>query len=275
MLALFLIASLIKVLDTFVLPVNELVGELIVTKSLGFTLVVIYVWACGRRLVDIGFHTQALGRSLFIAGVCTVGLFAVAYIVQLIALRASGEEVAISLTAVDPKTGLSGGLLFGLWMIVANLVNSAMEEGLFRGLMVRHFRLPFSVLGAILLQAFLFAIWHLNWPAEHLISGESSVGESAFEALALLLSTGIAGIVTGYMYYKTDNLWAPFLAHTINNSVLNFVFFQTAEGLEAPTDFGLFLAVWLPGNLVLIPIIGWMAKRFDMPTVKPWGVVQS
>lgn len=114
MLVLFFIASLIKILDAFILPINELVGELILTKLLGFILIVVYVWACGRRLRDIGFHTRALGRSLLIAAVCVGGLFVISYAVQLVALRASGEEATLALTAVDPKTGMTGGLLFGL-----------------------------------------------------------------------------------------------------------------------------------------------------------------
>lgn len=271
MLALFLIASLLKLLDTFVLPLNEMVGELIFTKLLGFGLVVAYLWACGRHLRDIGFHTRGLGPSLLIATVTVGGLFIISYAAQLIYMRASGEEAVLALAAIDPKTGLSGGLLFGLWLLVANLVNSAMEDGLFRGLMIRHFRLPYSVWGAILLQAFLFAIWHLNWPIAHWLSGEYTIGEVSFEAAALLLSTGIAGIVTGYMYHRTGNLWGPFLAHFINNGVLNVVFLRTAEGLQSGTEFALFLAIWLPGNLLTIPVIAWLAKRFELTEVKPWG----
>lgn len=271
MLVLFLLAYLLKLLDTFVLPLNEMVGELIFTKLLGFGLVVAYLWACDRRLRDIGFHSRGLGPSVLIGAVTVIGLFVISYAAQLIALQASGEEATLALAAIDPKTGLTGGLFFGLWLLVANLVNSAMEEGLFRGLMVRHFRLPYPVWGAILLQAFLFAIWHLNWPVAHWLSGESTFGEASFEAFGLLLSTGIAGIVWGYMYYRTGNLWGPFVAHTINNGVLNVVFLRTAEGLQIGPEFGLFLAIWLPGYLLTIPLIAWLAKRFALTKVQPWG----
>ena len=88
-----------------------------------------------------------------------------------------------------------------------------MEEGLFRGVMMKHFMLCFSAWGAIVLQAFFFAIWHLVWPLKHLIIGGISSGEAAIEALGLLLATGISGLVYGYLYYKTNNLWAAFLAH--------------------------------------------------------------
>jgi membrane protease YdiL (CAAX protease family) len=271
MLALYVLAYLIKVLDTIVLRLDELVGEAILTKALGFLLVAVYVWACGRSLRDIGFHRRGLGRSLLMGAIPVVLLFAIAYIAQLIALSMSGREASLALSAIDPKSGMEGGLLFGLWLVLANFVNSAMEEGLFRGAMVRHFRIPYAFWGAILLQALLFAIWHLSWPVEMLLTGEGSLGEAGMQAFGLFLATGISGLVYGYLYAKTDNLWGPFLAHTINNTVTNMLFIRTASGLQGGFEFGVFLAVWLPGYLLLIPIFGWLAKRWQMPEVKPWG----
>jgi membrane protease YdiL (CAAX protease family) len=206
MIALFVIALLLKLLDTFVLPFNAMVGELIFSKLLGFALVVLYVWLCGRKLRDIGLRRTGAWKSVLIGIACVSGLFAVAYGIQLVVLRATGEEAALAFSAVDPKTGLEGGWLFALWLIATNFVNSAMEEGLFRGAMLRHFLLRLRGWGAILLQALFFAVWHLNWPAQHLLSGQATIGEALFEAAALLLATGIAGIVYGYLYYKTGNL---------------------------------------------------------------------
>lgn len=271
LLILFFLAVLIKILDTFIFRLDELLGESILTKGLGLVLVVAYVWACGRKLRDIGFHSKAIGPSLLIAAVCLSGLFALSYAGQLIALLASGAEASLALSAIDPKSGMEGGLLFALWLVLGNLINSAMEEGLFRGIMLPHFRVRHSIWKAILLQALLFAIWHLSWPVKHFIIGRASVGEAAMEAASLFLSTGIGGIVYGYLYHKTDNLWAPCLAHAINNTILNVLFFRTAEGLQAGYTFGLFLGIWLPGHLLLIPIIGWWAKRLKLPEVKPWG----
>jgi len=271
MLALFLAAVLIKIVDTFIFRLDELLGEAILTKSLGFALVVAYVWACGRGMADAGFHRKGIRQSLLIGGVLTVGLFALSYGLQLIALSADGQQASLLLTAVDPKSGMSGGFLFGLWMVVSNLVNSAMEEGLFRGLMLPHFRIRYSVWRALLFQALLFAIWHLNWPVKNWLWNGSTAGEAGFEALSLLLATFISGLLYGYLYLKTNNLWGPFLAHTINNTVLNMLFIRTAAESQAPTQFGLFLAIWLPGHLLLILLIAWWTKRLDTPQLKPWG----
>jgi membrane protease YdiL (CAAX protease family) len=271
MLALFLGAVLVKILDTFVLRLDERLGEAILTKSLGFLLVLAYLWACGRGVRDIGFHRQGAVRSLLIGGVGVVGLYVLSFGAQLIGLRAGGQEAALALTAVDPKSGMSGGLLFGIWMVISNLVNSAMEEGLFRGLMLRHFRVRFKVWGALLFQASLFAVWHLNWPIKNYLWHGASPGEAGFEAISLLLATFISGLLYGYLYQKTDNLWGPFLAHTINNTVLNMLFIRTAQGMQTATEFGLFLAIWLPGHLLLILVFGRWAKRWQMPQIRAWG----
>ena len=267
---LFIAACLFKILDNFVLRLDELLGEAILTKGLGLLLVILYVRLAGKKLIDIGFHKRFLGKILLLSGLGYIMIYVIGYTAQLIALRAGGEEANLVLTAIDPKTGMTGGLLFGLWMVVANLVNSAMEEGLFRGVMIKHLLLKFSGWGAILISAGFFAIWHLGWPIRHYFDGTSTLGEAGFEAFALVLSTFIAGISFGYLYLKTDNQWGPFLGHTINNTLLNVLFFKTGAGLEAATDFWIFRIIFLLGPLALIPVIKLVAERNRLPEAKPW-----
>ena len=162
MLVLFILVCLFKILDSFVLRLDELLGEAILTKSLGFLLIVAYLWVCGRRLRDIGFKSRFAGKALLISAVCFISLYVVAFGAQLIVLRAGEEDARLAFSAVDFKTGMTGGLFFGIWLLSANFVNSAMEESLFRGAMLRHFRIRFSFWGATLLAAGYFSIWHIT-----------------------------------------------------------------------------------------------------------------
>ena len=269
-LVLFFIALILRVLDIFVFHLDEILGEIIISKSLGLVLVIGYVWKTGRKLNDIGFHTQALGRSLLIGGVTVGGLFALSYGIQLIALNANGAQTKIMLSAIDPKTGMAGGFAFALWLVFGNIINSGMEDGLFRGVMLTHFRARFSPWMAMGLQAALFASWHLVWPLKHFLTGEADSGQAIFEAVGLFISTGIGGLVFGGLYYKTNNIWSAFFAHFINNTILNIVFIQTANGLQSGVEFGLFLAIWLPGYLVLIPLINWLSKKYSLPSFAAW-----
>lgn len=275
MVVLFIIAVLLKILDTFILRLDEQLGEAILTKSLGFVMVLVYLWLCGQSLREIGFHGRGVGPSLLIAGVSTGGVILLFYLIQFAILRAGGEDASLALSAMDPKSGKTGTFLFALWLFVANLVNSAMEDGLFRGLMLRHFRIRFSVWRAILLQAFFFAIWHLSWPIKNFLDGNSTLGEASFEALFLMAGTAVSGIAYGYLYHKTDNLWGPYLAHTINNTASNILFFRTSEGLQAATEFLLIPVGMTAALLLLIPLFGWWANRYNLAELKPWGQSES
>ena len=127
MLSLYIIAWIIKIYDTFIFRLDELIGEAILTKALGFLLVVICLWLAGRKISDIGFHSRRLGSTLLIT-IAGFGLiYVIAYAAQLLILKASGVNAAIVFSAVDPRTGLSGALFFGLWLIFSNLFNSAMD----------------------------------------------------------------------------------------------------------------------------------------------------
>lgn len=271
MLSLYIIAWIVKIVDTFVFRLDEIIGEAILTKALGFLLVVAYIWVAGRRLSDIGFRSRNLGISLILTIFGFALIYVLAFASQLVILRGSGEEAELVFSAVDPRTGLSGGLLFGVWLIFTNLVNSAMEEGLFRGIMLRHFLIRYAKWGAIFLQAALFSLWHLSWPLRHLLDGQVSTGQVAFEAFGLTLSTLISGVVYGYFYYKTNNLWGPFIGHTINNSVFNVLFIRTASGVQSGLEFIPFALIFLIAHILMIPVISVVTNRKKISEVKPWG----
>ena len=66
---------------------------------------------------------------------------------------------------------------------------------------------------------------------------------------------------------RRTSLWASWLAHTINNSVLNLVHIRTVEGLDA--DVGVLYAVMAADYLALLPWARVWSKRLDMPQVRP------
>jgi membrane protease YdiL (CAAX protease family) len=86
-----------------------------------------------------------------------------------------------------------------------------------------------------------------------------------------MLATFIAGISYGYLYLKTNNLWGPFLAHTINNTLLNMLYFRTGLGLKSTAEFMFFWMILLLGYLALVPLINIITKRYNLPEAKPWG----
>jgi hypothetical protein len=62
-LALLAIALLLRVLDIFVLRLDESLGEIILSKALGCALVLGYVWWVGQGPAAIGLHARRLGPA--------------------------------------------------------------------------------------------------------------------------------------------------------------------------------------------------------------------
>jgi membrane protease YdiL (CAAX protease family) len=267
-LALLLIALLFKWVDTFVLRLDERLGEIILSKTIGFVVVVVFVWASGRTLRDIGLHSRRLGINLLVGVAVIVIALVVAYGAEF--AFQLGNEPALRIEAVDPKAGVRGGLLFVLLMIVGNMINAFMEEGLFRGVMIRLFRVKLSPWRANALQAFLFGLWHLPWVLKWYQTGQIEAhGGILLAALFQFLPMLLVGIAWGYFYIKTDSLWIPWITHFLNNTVLNMVHITSAGGVESGAAIRgpVALGVTLLG-MVLVKVV---AERLGFPEVRPWG----
>jgi membrane protease YdiL (CAAX protease family) len=267
-LVLLAIAFFLKWIDTFVLRLDERLGEIILCKTLGFVMVIVFVRATGRSLRDIGLHSRRLGPSLLIGVVITVIALVAGYGIEF-AVQLPKQPV-IHFEAIDPKAGVTGGFLFVLWMIFSNLINSFMEEGLFRGVMGRLFRVKLSFWKANTLQAFLFAIWHLPWVLKWVQTGQIKAhGGLFFATLWQFLPMLLVGLAWGYFYLKTGSLWVPWVAHVLNNTTLNLLHITTVDGLDSGTVIR--GPVILTVTLLSMVLVKVLAGRFHMPEVKPWG----
>ena len=267
-LILLAIASFFKWVDTFVLRLDERLGEIILCKTLGFVMVIAFVWAAGRSLRDIGFHSRRLGTSLLIgAGVAVIALvvaYGAEFAVQL------GNQPAFRVMAIDPKAGVQGGVLFALWLILGNVMNALMEEGLFRGVMVRLFRVKLPPWPANALQAFLFGLWHLPWVLKWYQTGQiEEHGGLLLATLLQFLPMLLVGLAWGYFYSKTDSLWVPWISHFLNNTILNLIHVTSASGVDSGTSIR--GPVTLLVTLLSMVLVRVVAERLGLPEVRAWG----
>jgi uncharacterized protein len=106
---LMLIALSFRLIDIFVLRLDERLGEIILSKALGFCLVLVFVWAIGKRLSAIGFHGRRVGESLLIGIVITALPMLIAYAVEWTVLQQMGQEPKFLFSAIDPRAGVTGG----------------------------------------------------------------------------------------------------------------------------------------------------------------------
>jgi membrane protease YdiL (CAAX protease family) len=266
---LMLIALSFRLVDIFVLRLDERLGEIILSKALGFCLVLFFVWAIGKKPGSIGFHSRRLGESLLIGTVITVLPFVIAYAVEWIVLQQLGQEPRLLFSAIDPKAGVTGGLLFALWLVIGNFINSFMEEGLFRGVMVNLNRMRLSFGKSNWLQAALFGGWHLVWVVKWYQTGVvSTPGEIGLGIVANFLPQICLGLVWGYAYLKTDNLWTAWIAHTLTNTTLNLLHVATVDGMNP--GMSIRMTTFSIVSLLMMFLIRYMCNRRNIPelTVK-------
>jgi len=268
-LALYLIAWILRVVDILMLPLAESTGEAFLHKALGFVMVLVYVYAAGQTVSKIGLHGRSVRGALWIGGAGIIAIYVVSFSIQWFVSNAAGDRPELVIMALDDRTGLAGGVGFALWLFLGNLINSFMEEGLFRGVMLTHFRLRLTPWRANWLQAVIFGLWHIAWPIQHFVSGDTDAAGAATEAVTMVIAATVSGLAYGYLYLKTDNLWAPWLGHTLNNTILNLVHIRTVAGLDADLN-ALHVMMIVCFLLLLLWTAAW-ARRLQMSELRPWG----
>lgn len=269
-LALLAIALIFRLIDIFVLRLDERLGEIILSKALGFILVVLFVWLAGRKLRDIGLHSKGLAQSLFIGTVVTLLALIAGYTLELLVL--SGSGASLQFAAIDPKAGVSGGFLFAVWLVLGNFVNSFMEEGLFRGVMIPLFRTRLSIWQTNWLQAILFGAWHLTWALKWYQTGRiETPGEIAMGVVVNFFPQILLGLVWGYMFLKTGNLWTSWIAHTLTNTTLNLLHIVTDGGMDG--GISLRMTAYSIVALLCMLLVKYLANRSALEEVQPWKKV--
>ena len=270
-LAFFFVVVALRYTEVLVPGLNALPDKSIVSKVLGFILVLGYLRVLRKPISSIGLHSRNFARAFLIGGLSLLILYAALYGVQFYLLNTAGESPKLVFAAIDKQTETMGGLYFTLFYLIGQIFNAFMEEGIFRGVMLPHFMLKFSFWKANILQAFLFGLAHLVWPLSSRVSGQATSGEAVAEAASLLIFTTVGGLVFGYLYYRTDSLWMAVFAHLIDNVVGLFFHIQTASRLNAEMDIMMIASL---GFMSLVFLAWAVSKRSNLPSLKPWDKVR-
>jgi membrane protease YdiL (CAAX protease family) len=263
----FLAVIALRSVDLFVLRLDVLPDKTIVSKVLGFLLVLGFLRALRKPIRSIGLHARNFDKAFLIGALSLVLLYATVYAVQFYRLSIAGETPRVVFGAIDNEIGAMGGLFFTSFYLFGQLLNAFMEESIFRGVMLPHLMQRFRFWKANVLQAFLFGLAHLVFPLSSWVSGQATAGEAAAEAMSLLVFTTIGGLVFGYLYYRTNSLWTAVFAHLIDNSIGLFFHIQTVNRLNAETDILMLASI---GFMALVILAWTVAKRSNLPTLKPW-----
>jgi len=143
------------------------------------------------------------------------------------------EEQAKIITEAFLKTDSIYGLLVNIFII--GLVPAIGEEFLFRGVILRLFKEIFKNIHlAVFVSALIFSIFHLQF----------------FGFLPRLF----LGMVLGYLFVFTRNLWVPIAYHFVNNaaSVIVYYLYHNKQINTSIEDFGSTTSiVYIIGSLLI------------------------
>ena len=267
-LALFFVVVVLRYTEVFVPGLNTLPDKSIVSKVLGFILVLGYLRVLRKPISSIGLHSRNFNKAFLIGGLSMITLYMVLYTIQFYRLSSSGETPRLLFAVINKETLVLGGLSFTLFHLFGQIVNAFMEESIFRGLMLPQLMRRFRFWQANVLQAFLFGLAHLVWPLMSWLRGQSTAEEALAGAASLLIFTTVGGLVFGYLYYRTDSLWTGIFAHLIDNSAALYFHIQIANRPNGETDILMLASL----GFISLVVLAWIvAKRFNLPTLKPWG----
>ncbi len=166
------------------------VSQELVLPAVYSAVIALCAWHIYRKnisLKDIGFSRDRLLRYILIGVLIGIPLGA-------------GEYFIITPAAVYPT--------FEVDYLLRNLVYMVFfvgigEELLFRGLIQRDMTNLFGWKWGLLGASLMFGVMHLSW---------RSIPELGF--------TFFAGLLFGYLYFRTRSLTAPIIAHGVGNTVL-------------------------------------------------------
>ncbi|MGB9676259.1 MAG: lysostaphin resistance A-like protein [Candidatus Bathyarchaeales archaeon] len=190
---LFILAMLVRIPS--VLLFNMPYEKLPIIYLLILTIVVIE----GTDVSAFGFKIQSMTRAVF---------YGILFYIIL-----GGTTLSITYFIVYMVTNQTPVSSYNILPFISaipfhTLLVGISEEGLFRGYIQTHLQ-RFYTYKAILIQAFLFGIWHFVWN----ISPFDPFGMFQYVAFTFLI-----GLVFGYFYSKAKNLVPLILAHGLWNS---------------------------------------------------------
>ncbi|SOB99473.1 CAAX prenyl protease-like protein [Ureibacillus xyleni] len=223
---LLIVCLLFRLLDIFVWKMDEKIGEIILSKTIGLILIILFLIFTNKSINYIHLRKINLKPSITLAFLLAILALLMCYSVKYIFLLSTKTEPVIAFN--NQYTILS---IF-LFVFIGNLINTLMEEGLFRGLMIQTFinKMPFWV--ANLLQSIIFGLWHIPWIIKEYTTGKINMGTMLSNSLLYTLISGIMGFIMGYMVYRTKNLWTSITWHFVWNCTMNLFIIKTLSHSE-------------------------------------------
>lgn len=180
-----------------------------VIYGIGFPL----LWAMrSRNWTAIGLTKLNINKALLWGVVAGIGWGVYTYLI----FNRDGP--------LPPLWGIQIAIAFPVWLLFL----SPFQELFFRGWFQPRIQTITGKRAGLLLTALAFTVWHFFPPFE-----STPTASLPLSSVTGIISTFMAGMLFGYLYQRTQNIIAPWLAHALGGIALVLIglmsFIQYAE----------------------------------------------
>ena len=256
-LIIYLLCFAFRAVEYFLIRTDQtFFGEAFIHKLIGIGLLIGAVFVFHYKFADIGFKT---GKAFFdiLKGLAFgVGVFIIAYGVEIIILIAQndlkGVELYVSAYSPNGNFGNRTDFIYFLICILGNVINVVMEEGIFRGLFQKMLSDKFKFIIATIIASVLFGFWHIMSPIRSLVDGNISTGGFIGQSLMLVGTSALVGFKFAMMGKLTGNLYMAMGDHFVNNTIVNILHVISSEEADHLMTIRITIAQSVSFTIVLI-----------------------